>query len=133
VRVRFVAADTGPATVVEAALDDFTAYDGSLADVGAATAAGPRALILSAPRPDPARGPIRLTLELPRAGAARVEVLDLGGRLVRTLHSGAAPAGALALEWDGMGERGHAAPAGLYFIRAICGGASTEVRLIRIE
>jgi hypothetical protein len=133
VRVRFVAADLTPAGVVEAALDDFTAYDAALPNVGAPEAAAPRALRLAAPRPNPARGPVRLALELPRAGAARVEVLDLGGRRVRTLHSGAAPAGTLALSWDGADERGRALSAGLYFIRAISGGESAQVRLVLVR
>src|SRR5262249_19580493 len=98
-RVRFVAADLPPGTIVEAALDDFTTYDAALPNVGVPAAPAPRALALTAPRPNPARGPVRLTLELPRSGYARVEVLDLGGRLVRTLHAGAARAGAWRPGW----------------------------------
>jgi flagellar hook assembly protein FlgD len=76
---------------------------------------------------------VSFTLELPRAGDALVEVLDLSGRRVRTLHSGAAPAGPMALAWDGTGERGRAAPSGLYFIRAISGGASAQVRFALVR
>ena len=129
VRVRFVAADLTPAGVVEAALDDFTTYDAALPNVGVPGALAPRALRLGAPRPNPARGATHVTLELPRAGDARVEVLDLGGRHVRTLHSGAAPAGAMSLVWDGLGEHGRAMPAGLYFIRAASGGESAHVKV----
>jgi choice-of-anchor B domain-containing protein len=133
VRVRFVAADLTPGTVVEAALDDFIVYDAALPNVGVPAAGGARTLALGAPRPNPARGALSLTLELPRAGNALVEVLDLAGRRVRTLHAGAAPAGALVLTWDGAGDRGRAAPAGLYFIRATAGGASAQVKAVRIE
>jgi flagellar hook assembly protein FlgD len=93
----------------------------------------PRALRLTAPRPNPARGAVRLTLELPRAGDARVDVLDLGGRRVRTLHAGAANAGPLPLAWDGTGERGRAVPAGLYFIRATSGAERAEVRFVLVR
>ena len=73
---------------------------------------------------------MRLTLELPRPADVRVEVLDLAGRRVRPLHSGATSAGALGLTWDGLGERGRAVPSGLYFIRATSGGNSAEVRVV---
>ena len=132
-RVRFIAADLTPGTVVEAALDDFIVYDAALPNVGVPAAGGARALALGAPRPNPARGAVSFTLELPRAGDALVEVLDVGGRRVRTLHSGAAPAGPMALAWDGTGERGRAAPSGLYFIRALSGGASAQVRFALVR
>ena len=133
VRVRFIAADETPAGVVEAALDDVTTYDAALPNVGAPGAGAPRALRLSAPRPNPAHGAVSLTLELPRAGGARVEVLDLSGRSVRTLHAGPAPAGTLPLQWDGAGASGRAAPAGLYFIRATAGGETAEVRFALVR
>ena len=130
VRVRFIAADTNPGGIVEAALDDFTTYDAALPNVEAPAAPDPRALRLTAPEPNPARGSVRLTLELPRPADVRVEVLDLAGRRVRPLHSGATSAGALALTWDGLGERGRAVPSGLYFIRATSGVNSAEVRVV---
>ena len=133
VRVRFVAADLTPGSVVEAALDDFIVYAAALPNVGVPGAVSARTLALGAPRPNPARGAVSFMLELPRAGNALVEVLDVSGRRVRTLHSGAAPAGARALTWDGAGDRGRAAPAGLYFIRAISGGERAQARFALVR
>jgi flagellar hook assembly protein FlgD len=55
------------------------------------------------------------TATLPAAGAARVELFDVSGRRVQTLHSGPLPAGESVLAWDGRLAGGAAAPAGVYF------------------
>jgi flagellar hook assembly protein FlgD len=60
-----------------------------------------------------------------------VAVFDLGGRRVRTIARGNEPAGTRTLRWDGRDERGGAAPAGLYFMRARAGGAAAEIKLVR--
>jgi hypothetical protein len=124
VRVRFVAADRGAASVVEAGVDDLTLYE-----PGPARAAR---LELSAPRPNPARGDAALFLTLPADGAVDVAVFDIGGRRVRTLLRGPARAGRLDLAWDGTGDGDRTAAAGLYFVRAAAGGQSARVRLVRL-
>jgi choice-of-anchor B domain-containing protein len=133
-KIRFVAADMNPGTVVEAAVDDIVTYDAANATVLDAPGA-PRtpALRFAAPRPNPSRGTVRLILELPAAGPAVVDVLDLGGRRVKRLFAGAALAGALHLTWDGADDRGRAARAGLYFVRADAAGARATTRVVRIE
>lgn len=132
VRLRFVAVDGGIGTVVEAAVDDVTAWDlASL--VGAPSASAPPRLALATPRPNPASGHVALSLTLPTAGPVEVAVFDVGGRRVRTLHRGAAPAGRLDLAWDGAGEDGRAAAAGLYFVRAVAEGAVASARLVRVR
>jgi hypothetical protein len=132
-RVRFIATDLSPGTVVEAAVDEIVVYDAAQAFVGAPAAALPAALRFRAPAPNPARGAVSLALDVPRAAELRVEVLDVGGRRVRTLHRGAAPAGELRLVWDGVRDGGRRAPAGLYFIRATAPGACTSTRVVRID
>jgi hypothetical protein len=76
---------------------------------------------------------VRLTLELPRAGEARVEVLDVSGRRVCTLFRGTAPASGTQLVWDGIDERGRKTPGGLYFVRASAGGETVQAKLVRVE
>ena len=65
-------------------------------------AGGPdvRAAALSAPRPNPAAGAARLTLDVPAAGDVSVRVVDVLGRTVQTLHRGTTAAGALPLIVD---------------------------------
>jgi hypothetical protein len=80
--------------------------------------------------PNPAVRRARLSFTLPNSGPARVELLDVQGRLVRTLLDAPALApGAHTLELD---ARGGAAPlhAGVYFYRVVTHGASASGRLV---
>jgi choice-of-anchor B domain-containing protein len=133
VKLRFVAADIGTDTGCEAGIDDLIAYDAAMTTVSVVP--GPRAarLAFRAPRPNPASGSVSLVLEIPAAGEATVEVVDLVGRRVRTLHRGAVAAGPLALAWDGRDAGGRESSAGLYFARAIVAGAQAEARFARIR
>ena len=67
--------------------------------------------------PSISRGSVRLSWQLGAAGAARVEVLDRAGRLVRTLSTGQFAAGNHNATWDGRDEVGRLVTAGVYFCR----------------
>ncbi len=84
-------------------------------------------------RPNPARGGTSFTVTLERAAATRAVVVDVRGRLVRTLASRAMPAGTHVLAWDGRDDRGARAPAGIYFavVRSGDHEARTRVALLR--
>ena len=85
------------------------------------------ALALSAPRPNPARGAVALDLTLPDDSPARVELLDVAGRVLRSqLVQGA---GAHAISFADLG----ALAPGLYFARISHprGGATTRVVVSR--
>ena len=95
-----------------------------------AGAAGTR-LALAPPSPNPSRGAVRLSLELPLASAVEIAIYDLNGRRVNTLHDGPLAAGAHAFAWDGSDRSGRRASPGVYFARA-SSGASAETRRIVI-
>lgn len=133
-KLRFVAADLDPQSIVEAAIDDVVTYDGADApavDVGPRPA--PAALRFRAAFPNPASAPVRLVLELPATGPMAVDVLDVQGRRVRSLEHGQRAAGLHTLVWDGRDESGRLARAGLYFVRARASRAEAMVRVVRIE
>ncbi len=98
------------------------------------TAAGPGALAarlaLSAPTPNPSRGAVRLSLELPVASAVEAVVYDAAGRRVATLARGVRPAGTHVIAWDGGDARGRRAAAGVYFVRASAGGSIATRRVV---
>jgi len=78
------------------------------------------------PRPNPFTGTTEISFLLPRAGEARVEVYNLIGTRVKSLASGAFPAGRSSLTWDGRNEAGHPAASGVYIVRLSYGQASIE-------
>src|SRR6185369_15206766 len=93
----------------------------------------PAKLELSAPWPNPARAGVNVELALPRAAATRLVVCDLQGRRVRTLEDRELPPGRHTLRWDGRGDDGAAAPAGLYFFDLNAAGerATRRVAIVR--
>jgi len=131
VRLRFVSADAGYPTTVEAAIDDLTRYDAALAAVGTPANGRKSRLAFGRPWPNPSPGGVHLVIEMATAGQAVVEVLDLAGRRVRVLHHGLAGPGPLTLAWDGRDEDGRESPAGLYFARATVGAEETLARFVR--
>jgi uncharacterized membrane protein len=66
--------------------------------------------------PNPAHGPIGVEFTMPRPGPARLQIVDLAGRAVATLHDGPAAAGATRMLWDGRAADGRLVPPGLYFL-----------------
>jgi hypothetical protein len=83
--------------------------------------------------PNPARGPVAISLTLPAAEEVSMAVFDLAGKEVLRLHEGAAPAGLLQLSWEGLTREGHTAPSGLYWVRARLGGRQIVQRLARVQ
>lgn len=96
------------------------------ADVAIRPAAEGRALRTV---PNPASGAVRLLFDRAFTLPARVEILDLQGRRVRSL---VLPAGALEVTWDGRDERDRATAPGIYFAR-LEGGAAGTVKLQRLR
>jgi hypothetical protein len=93
----------------------------------------PLRLALSAPVPNPSRGPAKLTLELPRATRVEVAVYDVVGRRVRVLLEGPMEPGRHDLAWDGRDARGGRAARGVYFVSARAPSEVVTRRLVRVE
>jgi flagellar hook assembly protein FlgD len=74
-----------------------------------------------------------VTLRLRAAGPVRVGVFDAAGRHVATIFDGTAPAGPLAVRWDGRDTRGRAAGSGVYWIRAEAAGEKRTTRLVWVR
>ena len=88
------------------------------------------AVQFSAPRPNPARGDTRFSLELPGPTRVQVEVFDVGGRLVRTLMDEPRDAGVNELNFDLRDEHGARLAQGIYLVRARLGEAVITRRLV---
>ena len=85
------------------------------------------ALAIRGTTPNPASGGrVRIQLELPDAGPARLELLDLAGRLVSSRDVGRFGPGAHDIE---LAENGRLRP-GIYFVRLMQGGATARSRIV---
>jgi hypothetical protein len=83
--------------------------------------------------PNPFRDATVIEFALARAGRAELDVLDLQGRRILRLLAEDLPAGMRAVSWQGSGEDGTGAPAGLYFLRLRSGGETSITRTVRLE
>jgi hypothetical protein len=63
------------------------------------------------------RAPIRIEYTLGAAARARLAILDLAGRLVRSFELAPQASGPLSLDWDGKDGSGRLLPAGIYVCR----------------
>lgn len=84
----------------------------------------------SAAPPNPFRRGTSIQFETSRAGVARLEVYDVGGRLVRSLlHRELAP-GPHALVFDGLDDQGARLASGIYLLRLSAGGETRTRRAV---
>ena len=70
---------------------------------------------------------------VPGVGPGRVEIIDVGGRLVRSLELPAAREDRAALVWDGKDQAGRSVGSGLYLLRVVRGGENRVTRIVRVQ
>jgi poly-gamma-glutamate capsule biosynthesis protein CapA/YwtB (metallophosphatase superfamily) len=86
------------------------------------------------PNPFNPRVTIELEMRTTPAAGVTIDVFDLRGRKVRTLHTGPLPVGIRnGLTWDGNDDRGRALASGVYLVQARVGEQKAErkVTLLR--
>ncbi len=88
-------------------------------------------LALARPAPNPSADATTLAFTLPRAGTARLDVIDLAGRRVWS-HEGVFAAGVQGVRWDGRGSDGSPVRAGVYFVRLVTAQGERSARLVRL-
>ncbi|MBM3322984.1 T9SS type A sorting domain-containing protein, partial [candidate division WOR-3 bacterium] len=99
---------------------------------GAAEPAGtgvPLRLTLAA-SPNPVRRTAQIGFTLPRDGRVRLSVLDIAGRLVRTLADGELGRGRHAVTWDGRNSFGERVANGIYLYRIETGAGTIQRKAI---
>ena len=104
----------GSAPIVDMGALEF--QDNSCAlDVPVALAGG--VTFVGVPGPNPTTGPAEIRMRLPRDLPVKIDVMDVAGRRIHTLLDAVVPAGERTIRWDGRGDSGQLAHAGLYFVR----------------
>jgi hypothetical protein len=86
---------------------------------------------IACPNPLLRQGTFKLRISKP--SQVRVELFDIAGRRVRTLHDGKMPAGEYQLRWDGTQEAGLPLASGVYFVRAQAGDRSIIRKLVLLR
>ncbi len=84
-------------------------------------------------QPNPFNPRTVIPFELPAAGAARLAVFDVAGRLVRILLEGNLPAGHREAAWDGRDAAGREVGSGTYLARLEAGGESAIIRMMLVR
>lgn len=90
----------------------------------------PLALRLGPVRPNPFNPSTTISYDLARAGAVQLTVVDLRGRLVRTLVDHDQSAGHHVAHWDGNDRHGRPAASGAYLVRLVAGGEQVVGKLL---
>lgn len=90
----------------------------------------PRVFRLDGNAPNPFNPMTTVSFSLATAGRATVDVLDLQGRVVRTLFAGDLPAGVRALVWDGRDDAGREVASGAYLARLQSGSQTATHKMI---
>jgi hypothetical protein len=85
------------------------------------------------PLPAHAGDAITLRFVLAQQGHASVRVMDVSGRLVRTLTVAAASPGEQAVPWDALDDSGRRVRPGLYLVRVDGPGTQTSGRAVVAE
>ncbi len=84
--------------------------------------------------PNPvSHGGAELRLMAGPAGEARVNIVDMTGRLVRSLHHRASAGESVSLHWDGRDETGRDVVSGVYYATLAGAGASLKAPIVVIR
>lgn len=94
--------------------------------------AAPPAAVLEPPAPNPLNPGTTIRFRTSEPGNLRLTVVDLRGRLVRTLLVDDRPPGEYAVRWDGRDESGRPAAAGIYCVRLQAGYGAVQVRKLSV-
>jgi hypothetical protein len=136
VQLRFVAADEGDGSLVEAAVDDFT-----LIAIYSTTGVGDgnddlavryvTSLYQNAPNPFNPRTEIKFSLRQP--GTAQLQVFDVRGRMIKSLVDQALPAGEHSVSWNGVDHNDRPVATGVYFYRLFADGRTLTKRMMLVK
>jgi hypothetical protein len=83
--------------------------------------------------PNPFNPKTRLDFHLPTSGPALLQIHDVSGRVLRTLHEGVLASGFHSLEWDGRDHFGQELPSGIYFSRLSFGNESRSRKMLLLK
>lgn len=135
VMFRFIAADEGSGSIVEAGVDDFSivTYQEVTTDVAGGTPPAP-SLYLGANRPNPFNPVTEISFAVPTPGQkVSLGIYDLSGRLVTMLINNRTVAGEQSITWNGTNGNGEPVSSGVYFSRLVAGDRNMARKMVLIR
>jgi subtilisin family serine protease len=93
----------------------------------------PTGYVLKQNYPNPFNPTTSIAFELPAAADVSLQVFNLLGQTVRTLHSGRLPAGQHRVEWDARDDAGESVASGVYFYRLTAGSQSQSRKMVLLR
>ncbi len=97
---------------------------------GGAQGSGLGVFALDRIAPNPSRGRVGISWQVPRLAQVSLKLFDPTGRLVRTLESGERKPGRYVAVWDGTDAKGRSVATGLYFARLRAAGQQLTRKLV---
>ena len=89
----------------------------------------PSSRIIQALRPNPSSNGIAMRFNVQAGSRLDVTLMDVRGRRVRRIFSGAATAGTQDFDWDGRNDQGRRVAQGIYFLSVRAGGRSESEKV----
>ncbi|UCE67267.1 MAG: T9SS type A sorting domain-containing protein [Candidatus Zixiibacteriota bacterium] len=93
----------------------------------------PERFILNQNYPNPFNAATNISFNLPEAGQVKLQVYDLLGRSVVTLHDGFLQAGSHTVAWDSRSAAGFDLASGVYFYRLQAGSFDKTKKMLLIK
>ena len=78
----------------------------------------PETFILSSNYPNPFNPSTKFKVSLPESANLNIQVYDMSGKLIQTIHSGSIASGTHQFEWNATNHEGTRVASGVYFLRA---------------
>lgn len=83
--------------------------------------------------PNPFSTSTQINYALPKSGHVAIEVFNLLGQRISTLHTGTQTAGEYAVTWDGRVDSGSKAPGGIYHYQVVIDGRRISRQMVLIR
>jgi subtilisin family serine protease len=93
----------------------------------------PGCFALHANHPNPFNPATTIAYDLPEAVDVQLVIYDVRGESIRSLVSGARPAGHHSVLWDGRNDRGENVTSGVYFCRFTAGGSVQSRKMVLLK
>jgi len=93
----------------------------------------PRSAALQACAPNPFNPTTTIAFDLAHEGAVQLRIVDVRGRVLRTLAQGSWPAGRHVLSWNGTDDAGSRMPSGVYLYQLNVGGYQATKKMVLMK